>query len=150
MVRASRPYKSIRHVSVLRSATKTLEFVLLVVLFPATLYAHEIKIGDLVIVHPMVDEAALGDASAKGSLKIRNQGKTPDQLLSINASFADRAKTDPTVPVSIPADSRSVSVLISFENIKTGLSEDEVYSGEMVFEKAGRVPIDFIVHKHAH
>jgi len=48
--------------------------------FPAN--AHEIKVGDLIIVHPMVDEAEKGQVSAKGSVRIRNDGKTPDQLLS--------------------------------------------------------------------
>ena len=94
----------------------------------------------------MVDMAQSGQASAKGSVKIRNVGKTPDQLLSINAEFANSATIEAQVPVPIPANGQSVSVPFVFENIKQTLYEDAAYAGEMVFEKAGAIRFDLMVH----
>ena len=112
--------------------------------------AHEIKAGDLVIVHPMVDVSESGQASAKGSVKIRNEGKTPDQLFSISAEFADKATIEAPVPVPIPANGQAVPVAIVFKNIKQKLYEDAAYPGEMVFEKAGTIKVNLMVHSEAH
>jgi copper(I)-binding protein len=116
----------------------------------STIQAHEIKVGDLVIVHPMVDTAEKGQVTARGSVKIRNEGKTPDQLLSISAEFADKATIEAPVPVPLPANGQAVSVSITFENIKQKLFEDAAYAGEMIFEKTGSIHVDVMVHSHAH
>ena len=52
----------------------------------------------------MVDEAEKGQISAKGSVQIRNDGKTPEQLLSISAEFAEKTVIDAPVPVSVPRE----------------------------------------------
>lgn len=62
---------------------KRLAFVLLLTLLPAATQTHEIKVGNLVIVHPMVNEAEKGQAEARGSMEIRNEGPSADRLLSI-------------------------------------------------------------------
>jgi copper(I)-binding protein len=67
---------------------------LLVLFLPLVATAHEIKVGDLVIVHPTVDEAEKGQAAARGSMEIRNEGKTPDKLLSVSAEFAEQARIE--------------------------------------------------------
>lgn len=111
--------------------------------------AHEIKAGDLVIVHPMVDEAAKGQELSGGSIEIRNQGNGLDRLLSITSEFAEQTEFEGAAPVTISAKGHA-AVLLLFKKIKTKLSEDEVYAGELTFEKAGKVKIDFIVHSHKH
>ena len=115
----------------------------------STSIAHEIKSGDLVIIHPMVDEANKGQAIADGSVEIRNQGDTAEQLLSITSEFAEKVSIDGTLPVIIPAHGRT-SILLRFENIKRTLAEDEVYAGEMVFAKASGIKLDLMVHPHHH
>jgi copper(I)-binding protein len=110
--------------------------------------AHEIKVGDLVIVHPTVDEAEKGQSTARGSIEVRNQGKTPDKLLSISAEFADQARIEST-ETAVPPGGRLL-VPIAFQSIKRKLSELEVYDGELIFEKAGTIKIEFMVHPHAH
>src|SRR5687767_6298204 len=100
--------------------------------------AHEIKAGDLVIVHPMVDKATKGQEQSGGSVEIRNQGNGLDRLLSIRSEFAEQAEIDGPVPVIIPAK-RHAAVLLLFKKIKTKLSEYEVYAGELTFEKAEKV-----------
>jgi copper(I)-binding protein len=126
----------------------------LLLLFPllsffTPLAAHEIKSGNLTIIHPMVAEAAKGQATAKGSVTIRNDGKSTDQLLSISAEFADKVTIGAPSPVPVPASGETV-IPLTFENIKRKLLEDEAYSGELVFEKAGTVEIDLMIHNHPH
>ena len=122
----------------------------LLLAFACPANAHEIKVGDLVIVHPMVDKAEKGQVSAKGSVKIRNDGKTPDQLLSISAEFAEKTVIDAPVPVPVPANGQTISIPIIYKVIKRKLFEDEAYAGEFVFENAGTVKVDLMVHTHAH
>jgi copper(I)-binding protein len=109
--------------------------------------AHEIKAGNLVIVHPMVVEAADGQAVSRGSMEIRNEGSTPDQLLSLSSEFAEQCEIGGATPVAIPAKGRA-AVDVLFRKIKAKLSEDEAYMGELTFEKAGKVKVDLLVHTH--
>jgi copper(I)-binding protein len=68
---------------------KALVLVLLVMLsVPAN--AHEIKAGSLIIIHPTVDEAEKGQNTARGSMEIRNEGSSTDNLLSLKAEFAEK------------------------------------------------------------
>jgi periplasmic copper chaperone A len=120
---------------------------LLAFAYPAN--AHEIKVGDLVIVHPTVDEAEKGQATAQGSMEIRNEGVEDDRLLSLSAEFASNATFESSVDITIPPKGR-VLVPVVYRNIKRKLSEDEAYAGELVFKRAGSFKIDILVHRHAH
>jgi copper(I)-binding protein len=123
---------------------------LLVMFLPHITLAHEIKVGDLVIVHPMVGETKKGQVSAEGSVSIRNEGKTQDQLLSVKAEFAETTMVGPPVPVQLPANGKTVSIPLAFKGIQQKLSEDEAYAGEFVFQNAGTVRVDLMVHSHPH
>jgi copper(I)-binding protein len=127
---------------------KALLFAGLLALWTTAATGHEIKFGDLEIVHPTVDEAKKGQVEAKGSMEIRNNGEAPDRLIAINAEFAEAARIESPDP-TIPPNAR-ILVPISFENIKRKLSEFEVYDGELIFAKAGRIKIEFMVHPHGH
>jgi copper(I)-binding protein len=126
-----------------------LAFALLLTLLSAPTQAHEIKVGNLVIVHPMVNEAEKGQAEAQGSMEIRNEGSAPDHLLSIKSEFADEVTIDGSPPIAVPAKGRA-SVLLQFKHIKRKLSEDEAYAGDLIFEKAGTIKVDLMVHAHSH
>jgi periplasmic copper chaperone A len=128
---------------------KILSLLLLIFVMAPVAQAHEIKAGPLVIIHPTVDEAEKGQALARGSMEIRNEGKISDELLSIKAEFADEVTIETPGKVSVPANGR-VLVPIAFHGISRKLSEDEAYSGDLAFAKAGVVKIDFLVHPHAH
>ena len=110
---------------------------------------HELKFGDLVIVHPMVDEAEDGQAVARGTLEIRNEGTEPEKLIAISSEFAAKSEIEGTSPVTIAPGSRA-AVLMLFRDIHNKLSEDEAYAGELTFEKAGKIKIDLMVHTHKH
>jgi copper(I)-binding protein len=122
----------------------------LLLAFACPANAHEIKVGDLRYCTSHGRWGWKGQVSAKGSVKIRNDGKTSDQLLSINAEFAEKTVIDAPVPVPIPANGQAISIPIIYEVIKRKLSEDEAYAGEFVFENAGTVQMDLMVHTHAH
>jgi copper(I)-binding protein len=113
------------------------------------LQAHEIRAGQLVIVHPMVDEAAENQAMAHGSMEIRNEGNSSDQLISISSEFAEQSEISGSTPVTIPAHGHA-AVAVLFKKIKTKLSEDEAYAGELTLAKAGKIKIDLMVHTHKH
>src|SRR5688572_21332190 len=117
--------------------------------FACPAQAHEIKVGDLVIVHPTVNEAEKGQATAQGSLEIRNEGLEAERLLSIEAEFAGNATLESLVDVTIPSQGR-VLVPVVYRKIKTKLLEDEAYAGELVFRQAGSCKIEILVHKHAY
>lgn len=121
---------------------------LLLLSYPGLSHANEIKFGNLVIVRPIVTEAEKGQAFAQGWVKIRNEGKAADQLLSITAEFADKVTIGAPVPVLVPAGGHSVSVPLTFENIKHQLSQNEVYDSELVFAEAGTIKVDLMVHTH--
>jgi periplasmic copper chaperone A len=118
-------------------------------LSPAQAQAHEIKAGDLVIVHPMADEATDGQAMSGGSVEIRNEGNKAEKLLSVSCEFAEKTDIKGNVPVIIPAAGHA-AVSLLFKNIKTKLSQDEAYAGELTFERTGKVKIDLMVHTHKH
>src|SRR5215216_3702673 len=92
---------------------KILSLLLLMILSAPAAHAHEIKAGSLVIVHPTVDEAEKGQALARGSMEIRNEGQIADELLSIKAEFADEVTFETPGKVSVPANGR-VLVPIAF------------------------------------
>src|SRR5687768_9273505 len=69
--------------------------------------AHELRAGNLVIVHPRVDEANDGQAFSRGSMVLRNESNTPDQLLSISSEFAEQTEIAGAVSVPIPAKGRA-------------------------------------------
>lgn len=128
---------------------KRLLMTLLVTWFlPVAVTAQEIKVGTLVIVHPMVDEAAKGQAFAWGSVKIKNEGKSPDELMAMSVEFAETALIN--TPVIVPATGQAITVPITFEKIKRQLSKDKAYAGELVFKRAGKIKIDLFVHHQAH
>ncbi|HEY7747524.1 MAG TPA: hypothetical protein VH933_02490 [Aestuariivirgaceae bacterium] len=127
--------------------TLIVPFMLVALAVPAQ--AHEIRAGTLVIVHPSVDEAAKGQPKAQGSMEIRNEGKSAEKLLSIRAEFAETVTIETAGEVVIPPNQRVLIPLV-YHHIKSKLAEDEAYDGELMFEKAGIVTIDIMVHKHTH
>ena len=96
-----------------------------------------------------MDEAEKGQNTARGSMEIRNEGSSADNLLSLRAEFAEKVIIETPGEVIVPPNER-VLIPLAFHNITRKLSEDEAYSGELVFAKAGVVKIDFLVHPHAH
>ena len=124
--------------------------------------AHEYKIGDIEIVHPWARATLKGSDVADGFMKIINHGSTPDKLLSVAIEFAKAGqihdmKMDGTVmkmveltdgldiPAGATVELKPKSTHVMFIGVNQELIPDEMVNGELTFEKAGKVKIEFMI-----
>jgi copper(I)-binding protein len=124
--------------------------------------AHEYKAGDLEIVHPWARATLKGSKVADGFMKIINHGSTPDRLLSVSVEFAKTGqihdmKLDGDVMkmqelpegIEIPAGAtvelKPKAMHVMFIGVNQELVPDEIVDGELTFEKAGKVKIEFMI-----
>ena len=61
-------------------------------LFASAASAHEFKLGDLEIKHPWSRATLPGAKVATGYLIVKNNGATPDRLLSVTAEISGKAE----------------------------------------------------------
>jgi copper(I)-binding protein len=125
-------------------------------------HAQGVTHGDLQIVHPAIPAPPVGARSAAGYLEIVNQGSAPDRLLGVETGGAKRAMLHSTDhaddgvarmvhldAVEIPADGTVTlapgGVHIMLMGLTGALSEGAVVPATLIFEKAGRVEIEFSV-----
>ncbi len=129
----------------------------------ATAFAHGFKGGDLEIGHPYIPTPPTAVAkTAGGYLKITNTGAAPDTLIAIESAVAEKTELHTTemdadgvakmlhVPaLEIPAGETVTfergGYHIMFMGLKQGLKEGEMIPGTLVFEKAGRIDVEFSV-----
>jgi copper(I)-binding protein len=125
-------------------------------------WAHEYKAGDLEIVHPWARATLKGSDVADGFMKIINHGSTPDRLLSVSVEFAKTGQihdmkmdgdvmkmvelTDGLeIPAGATVELKPKSLHVMFLGVHEDLVPDEVVDGELTFEKAGKVKIEFMI-----
>ncbi len=131
---------------------------------PAT--AHEFKLGDLEIKHPWSRATLPGAKVATGYLTVKNNGATPDRLVSVTAEIAGKTEihemkvTDGVMSmrplkdgIEIPANGEVKlepgSYHIMFMDLKAPAVEGVKFPGTLTFEKAGTVTVEFAVDKAA-
>jgi periplasmic copper chaperone A len=124
--------------------------------------AHEYRAGDLEIVHPWARATLKGSSVADGFLKIINHGSTPDRLLSVSVEFAKTGQIhdmkmegdvmkmqELTQGLEIPAGAtvelKPKSMHMMFLGVNQELVPDTVVDGELTFEKAGKVKVEFMI-----
>ncbi len=124
--------------------------------------AHSYRIGDLEINHPWTRATPPSARVAGGYLAITNKGSVPDRLLS--ATFSGSASTEVhemaheggvmrmrELPKGLEIRPGATVELkpggfhLMFIGLKAGLREKEQLKGVLVFEKAGRIEVDFAV-----
>ena len=125
-------------------------------------WAHEYKAGDLEIVHPWARATLKGSDVADGFMKIINHGSTPDRLISVSVEFAKTGqihdmKMDGDVmkmqeltggleiPAGATVELKPKSLHVMFIGVNQELVPDMVVDGELTFEKAGKVKIEFMI-----
>lgn len=131
--------------------------------FTATVaLAHEFKVGDLEIVHPWTRVPLKGTDVTAGYMKIINHGSTPDRLLSVTVEFSKTAqvhemkmdgdvmkmaemKDGLEIPAGATVELKPKSFHIMFMGVTEPLAADEMVDGELTFEKAGKVKVEFMV-----
>lgn len=130
--------------------------------FATTTIAHEFKIGDLVIDHPMAFETAKTAQTAGGFMTITNMGSTDDRLVAVEADFPrveiHTTEMDGDVArmmqmedgIAVPAGESIIMKPGSYHVMFMGLGGDpfeveEEVAATLVFENAGRLDVMFKV-----
>jgi periplasmic copper chaperone A len=123
-------------------------------------FAHDYTLGDLKIHHPWARATPNSAKVAGGFMKITNTGKITDRLLSGVVSFASRAEVHEMshdngvmrmreLPKGLeikPGETVELkpgSFHMMFMDLSTGLKEGEKQKGTLLFEKAGKLDVDF-------
>ncbi|RYI33238.1 MAG: copper chaperone PCu(A)C [Acetobacteraceae bacterium] len=131
-------------------------------LFASPVLAHELKVGNLEIIHASIPQPAASAKSAGGYMAISNDGTESDQLIGIETDFAAKSElheskvdangigTMEPVPALVIAPGETVNLEqggyhIMFMGLKEALVEGEMRKATLIFEKAGRVEIEFMV-----
>jgi copper(I)-binding protein len=123
---------------------------------PATA-AHEIKAGNLVIVHPWARQSAEKADAADGYFKVRNTGTKPDRLTAVTLDVAAgsaitgmmmrdgavSAISGIEIPPGATVAFSPAAMHIIFPHLPGALVPDTEVSGSLVFEGAGRWDVDF-------
>src|SRR5215470_6242083 len=124
--------------------------------------AHEFKVGALEIVHPWARATLKGSDVADGFMKIINHGSTPDRLVSVEVEFAKAGqihtmKMDGDVmkmeeltggleiPAGATVELKPKSMHLMFMGVNQELMPDMMMNGELTFEKAGKVKVEFMI-----
>jgi periplasmic copper chaperone A len=124
--------------------------------------AHGYTLGDLVIGHPWTRATAPAAKVAGGYLTVENKGSQPDRLLS--ASFAGSSTVEVhemsmdggvmrmrELPKGIEIKPGAKIELkpggyhLMFMGLTDGLKQGESLKGVLVFERAGRIEVEFKV-----
>jgi periplasmic copper chaperone A len=124
--------------------------------------AHDYRQGDLEIGHPWTRATAPAARVGAGYLVIENAGAQADRLIA--ASFSSSATVEIhemavtqgvmrmrelPLGIDIPAggkvELKPGGLHLMFMNLSAGLKEGQSLKGALVFEKAGRVEVDFKV-----
>lgn len=130
--------------------------------FSTSALAHEIKVGDLQIIHANIP-APMGSAqSAAGYMGITNEGTTADTLIGVEVGFAAEAMLHTTEfnaegvatmmhveALEIPAEDTVVlepgGYHIMLMGLKQPLEVGAMLPATLIFEHAGRVEIEFMI-----
>ncbi|MFN3847319.1 MAG: copper chaperone PCu(A)C [Paracoccaceae bacterium] len=127
------------------------------------LLAHDFKIGDLTVDHPMAFETAPSAMAGGGFMTITNTGTEADRLIAVRADFP-KVEIHQTVvtdgvgqmlPVEAIDIAPGATVTLqpgSYHVMFMGLQGRQLKEGEevpatLVFERAGELPVVFSVEK---
>jgi periplasmic copper chaperone A len=122
--------------------------------------AHEITVGDLQIIHPYIPQPAASAKAAGGFMAIVNNGAEADRLIGVESDIAVKvevheSKVDANgvgtmehveaieIPALATVSLKHGGYHIMFMGLKDKLTEGETHKGVLIFEKAGRIEIEF-------
>jgi copper(I)-binding protein len=125
-------------------------------------FAHDYRLGSIEIVQPWSRATPSTAPSAGGFLKLTNKGTAPDRLIAIETPAAKQAelhemKMDGAVMrmrelengVALPpgqtVELKPGGYHVMFIGLKAPFVKDQKVSATLVFEKAGRIDVEFQV-----
>jgi len=124
--------------------------------------ADEYKIGNLVVKHPVIPATVKAAPVAAGYLKITNNGKQADRLVSISADFSAKQqihtmtmidgvmrmrplKDGVEIPAGGEATLRSGGDHLMFMKLNEQMEAGQMRKVTLKFEKAGELDVEMIV-----
>lgn len=128
----------------------------------APVLAHEVIVGDLQIIHPHIPQPAASAKAAGGFMAIVNSGTEPERLLGVESGVAMKSEVHESKVdengvgtmthidyIEIPAG-QTVSLEhggyhVMFMGLTGTLTEGETHKATLIFERAGRVEVEFLI-----
>lgn len=124
--------------------------------------AHEIKVGDLTIIHAHIPQPSATAMAAGGYMGITNGGTTDDALIGVEAPFAKQAMLHSSettadgvtkmthidrldIPAGQTVNLERGGYHIMLMGLTQTLTEGQMLPATLIFEHAGRVQIEFMV-----
>ncbi|MEM9575332.1 MAG: copper chaperone PCu(A)C [Pseudomonadota bacterium] len=137
---------------------KTILAALTSTLIAGSAFAHDYKIGDLVINHPVARATPVNAPVSGGYMTITNTGSVADRLVAATVGFAGEVQIHEMSMqgdvmkmrqledgLEIPAGEKVMlqpgGFHIMFMKLEKQLKEGEKYDATLVFEKAGSVEV---------
>jgi len=132
------------------------------VALPAAAFAHDYKVGALKIDHPWTRATPGGAKVGGGFMKITNTGRESDRLTGVSAEIAGvieihEMKMEGSM-MKMRALEKGLEIKpgemvelkpggfhVMFMDLKSPIAEGKPVKGTLVFEKAGKVEVDFKV-----
>ncbi|MEC9342759.1 MAG: copper chaperone PCu(A)C [Pseudomonadota bacterium] len=128
----------------------------------ASVWAHDYKLGNLEIHHPVARATAPGAKVAGGYMTVTNHGTEADRLLGGTAGFAGKVEIHEmrmdgetmvmrpvegglVIPPGATVELKPGGYHIMFMKVGEQLKPDERRAAKLIFEKAGEVDIEFAV-----
>lgn len=129
---------------------------------PVACLAHDYKIGPIEIGNPWSRATPASARAAAGYLVLTNKGTTADRLVSAGSSAADRVEIHEmrmdanvmrmrelargiTIEPGATVELKPGGLHIMLIELKTPLVKDQMVPVTLVFEKAGRIQVEFQV-----
>jgi copper(I)-binding protein len=128
--------------------------------FAGPALAHEITAGDLQIIHPHIPQPSASAKAAGGFMAIVNTGAEADRLIGAESGIAMKVEVHESrvdengvgtmrhvdfveIPAGQTVNLEHGGYHIMFMGLTGPLTEGEMHKGVLIFEKAGRVEIEF-------
>ena len=124
--------------------------------------AHEVTVGDLQIIHASIPQPAENAMAAGGFMAIVNNGTEADRLIGVESDIAAKVETHESkvdengvgtmqhvdfidIPPGETVNLEHGGYHIMFMGLNQSLVEGDMVKGTLIFERAGRVEIEFMV-----
>lgn len=122
--------------------------------------AHDITAGDLQIVHPHIPQPAATAKAAGGFMDIVNNGAEADRLIGVESEIAAKSEVHESrvdadgvgtmvhieaidLPAGETVNLEHGGYHVMFMGLNGALTEGEMHKATLIFEKAGRVEVEF-------
>ncbi len=137
-------------------------FALSLAVFASSAQAHDYKIGDITIDHPVARATLPGQKVGGGYMALLNAGSADDTLIGASAGFAGKVEIHEmkmvddvmqmnALPTGLPVPAGETVTLkpggyhLMFMQLKQALAEGDTHKVMLKFEKAGEVEVVFQV-----